>query len=139
MYSVICDGPRRFMSSVCLDCASGASPAADTRISKRGSLVLIVTSCENRPGSGRILLPPDQSRQFSRTDKSAERDRRPLPAGICVPFKCAYFDYAPLTVAHPKRSCQSSKSALPSGGDTYVDWWRQSHPDQKSFVGQSLT
>jgi len=31
-----------------------------------------------------------------RTDKSAERDRRPLPAGICGRFKCAYFDYAPL-------------------------------------------
>src|SRR2546425_4174875 len=59
MYSVICDGPRRFMSSVCLDCASAATSAADTRISKRGSLVLIGNSCENRPGSARILLPPD--------------------------------------------------------------------------------
>jgi len=25
---------------------------------------------------------------FPRTDKSAERDRRPLPAGICGLFKC---------------------------------------------------
>src|SRR5439155_10482600 len=48
MYSVICDGPRRFMSSVCFVCASGASPAADTRINNRGSLVLIGNSLENR-------------------------------------------------------------------------------------------
>src|SRR5437016_13149991 len=73
MYSVICDGPRRFMSSVCLDCASGASPAADTRISKRGSLVLIGNSCKNRPGSGRILLAPDQLRQFRTNVLSHER------------------------------------------------------------------
>src|SRR5439155_6336514 len=80
MYSVICDGPRRFMSSVCLDCASGASPAADTRISKRGSLVLIGTSCENRPGSGRILLPPDQLRQFS-TNGQVSRARSAASSG----------------------------------------------------------
>src|SRR5437899_71429 len=80
MYSVICDGPRRFMSSVCLDCASGASPAADTRISKRGSLVLIGNSCKNRPGSGRILLAPDQLRQF-RTNVQVSRARSAAASG----------------------------------------------------------
>src|SRR2546428_11062727 len=64
MTSVFGDGQGQFRSGVCVDGARAATPAADTRISKRGSLVLIGNSCENRPGSGRILLPPDQLRQF---------------------------------------------------------------------------
>src|SRR5207244_8937784 len=69
-------------------------PAADTRISKRGSLVLIGNSCENRPGSGRILLPPDQLRQFctngqERTSQPSAIGGRFRPAFVACSNACA--------------------------------------------------